>query len=138
MSENISETEAQDTLRMFAESRQNIHSFLTKVAQEDDTTKVGFLTQEELGMPVLPVRTYKELAVFSSKIADEKEWADYFNTMSEVQTSTSLSKEGFLVKAAITTKAELAKVTKSGKKPKSSWFGSKGQSEEAPEPMLQQ
>jgi len=124
MAEDMSEQEAQDTIRKFMEGQQNIHTFLTRVAQEDDTTKVGFLTQEEIGMPVLPVRTYKELSVFADCIANEPTWKEYFDKMSEVQTSTSLSKDGFLVKAAITTKAELARVTKS-KKQNKGWFKSK-------------
>lgn len=127
MGSEISEEEAEEILRGISEGKHSVHNFLNNVAKTKDTTKVGYLKEEEIGTPRLPTRTYKELAIFSDEIADEREWRDYFNKMSEVLTSTSLSKDGFLIKAAITTKKELADVSPQRKENRG-WFKKKGSS----------
>jgi len=120
--ENLSEEEAKDILRGFQEGRSNVHTFFTNVVKADDTTKTGNLNQDELGLSHLPVRTYKELELFSRDIADETEWADYFQKMAEIQTSTSLSKDAILMKLVVTTKKELADMTPKEKKKNKGWF----------------
>ena len=124
MTEEMSEEQAQEILRQFSEGKANIHTFFTNVVKTIDTTKTGNLNEDELGMSKLPVRTYKELALFSNDIADDNGWADYFNKMSEIQTSTSLSKDALLLRLAVTTKKELADVTPKRKANKS-WFRKK-------------
>lgn len=116
--------ETTNILREISEGRHTVHSFMNNVAKAEDTTKVGNLKEEELGTPILPVRSYKELALFCNKVAKEEAWNDYFRGMSEILTSTSLSKEGFLVKAAITTKKEMAD-TSPIKKENKGWFKKK-------------
>ncbi len=124
----MSEQDAQNLLREFAQGKQNVHTFFTDIIKSEDTTKTGNLTQEELGVPKLPVRTYKELALFSEDIYGDASWKDYFNKMSEIQTATSLSKEGILIKLSVTNKKELADMTPSKKKNKG-WFN-KGRTNE--------
>jgi len=121
MTDNMSDKEAEEILRTFGDTKQTLHSFLTNIVKADDTIKLGNLTEEELGSPKLPVRTYKELALFSEEIADDQGWADYFNKMSEIQTSSSLSKGALLARLAVTLKKELADVTPKHKKNKG-WF----------------
>jgi hypothetical protein len=121
---DITEQEAQDLLRQYSEGKANVHSFFTNVIKANDTTKTGNLNQDELGMSKLPVRTYKELALFSKEIANEDGWADYFNKMSEIQTATSLSKDAILIKLSVTNKKELADMTPEKKKNKG-WFSRK-------------
>jgi len=53
-------------------------AFFTDIIKSDDTTRTGNLDEDELGKPHLPVRTYKELALFCEDVADDKSWADYF------------------------------------------------------------
>ena len=125
MTEDISEQQASEILRQFSESKATAHTFFTNVIKSVDTTKTGNLGEEELGLPTLPVRTYKELALFSNDVADDKGWADYFDKMAEIQTSTSLSKEGFILRLVQTTKKELADVTPKSKANKG-WFQKKG------------
>jgi len=129
MAEDLTEKEAEDIVRQFNEGKANMHSFFTNVVKSPDTIKTGNLTQEELGVPKLPVRTYKELELFSKDIADEKEWGEYFQKMSEIQTASSLSKEGFFMKLAVTLKKELSDMTPSKKKNKG-WFHKKDKSED--------
>ena len=110
------------------EQPQNTHTFLHNVAITDDTTKLGFLKEEELGLPRLPIRTYKELALFCDKVADMPIFNDYFMEMSEIITSTSLSKDAKLLELAVVTRREVADVTKKPRKENKSWFKSKNKS----------
>ena len=127
MNENISEQEAQDILRQFNEGKANMHSFFTNVVKSIDTTKTGNLDSNELGISKLPVRTYKELSLFCKEVANQEDWSVYFDKMSEIQTSTSLSKNALLLTLAVTTKKELADVTPT-KKENSGWFKNKNNS----------
>jgi len=127
---DMTEKEAEEILRQFGEGKSNFHSFLTKVVESEDTTKTGNLTQEELGMPRLPVRTYKELELFCKDIANDEFTADFFGKMSEIQTSTSTSKDALILKLAATIRKELADVTPKSKKKNSGWFKKKGDSRE--------
>lgn len=120
MSEEMSEKEAEELFRQFAESKQNIASFFTNVVKTDNTTKTGNLNEIELGTSKLPLRTYKELSLFSRDIAGDDSWADYFDSLAEIQTSSSLSKEGFLMKLFVTSKKETADMTP--KKKNKGWF----------------
>jgi len=130
MSEEITEQEAERMLRQFSESKSNVHSFLTNVVKGKDTTKTGNLTADELGMPKIPVRTMKELSLFSKEVASEDEWAEYFKSLSEIQTSTSLSKEGLLLKLSVTQKKELADMTPKTRKVNKGWFKKKEEPQE--------
>ena len=127
MSDEVTEQDAQELLRQFSEGKQNVHSFFTNIIQSDDTLKTGNLTQEELGIPKLPVRTHKELALFCSDVYGDDSWASYFNKLSEIQTSSSLSKEGFLVKHSVTMKKELADMNPKERKKNKGWFKGKSQ-----------
>lgn len=117
-------TYGEEIARKFAEQKSNIHSFFTKVIQEEDTTKTGNLSEEELGVSNLPVRSLKELELFCEDIYLDEEWAEYFKKMAEIQTASSLSKEGFLLRLSVTQKKELADVTQK-KKENKGWFKKK-------------
>ncbi len=112
-----------------AEERQNVHTFLHNVATAEDTTKVGFLNDEEIGMPRLPSRTYKDLALFCEEVANMDYYAAYFNKKSEILTSTSLSKDAKLITLAVSQKREFADATKPRKVNKG-WFNKKEKIEE--------
>ncbi len=124
-SDNLTEAEAQEVLRQIGEGKQNVHSFFTNIIKAPDTTKTGYLNEDELGSPKLPVRIYKELAVFAKDVYGDTEWEDYFNKLSETITSTSLSKDGILLKLSVTQKKELADVTPKKKSENKGWFRKK-------------
>ena len=111
------------------EEKTNVHTFLTKVAQEDDTTKLGYLKEEELGMPQIPVRSDKSLALWCDVVMENPFFMKYFLKESEDTTSTSLSREGFLVKQATLQKKEIADTTRKHTTNKG-WFKRKEPKEE--------
>ena len=111
------------------DEKHNVHTFLYKVATSDDTTKLGNLNESEVGNPKLPIRTYKELALFCKDVAEMEYFSDYFLKLSEVITSTSLSKDAKLINLAVVSKKELADVTKRKQEPRG-FFKKKQQSQE--------
>lgn len=110
------------------DEKQNVHTFLNNIALADDTTKIGYLKEEELGMPSLPTRSDKSLALWSEEIMDNSFFKDFFIKEAEITTATSLSRDGFLVKQATLQKREIADVTKPRKENKG-WFKPKEKEE---------
>ena len=106
------------------EEKYNVHLFLHRVATADDTTKVGFLKEEELGEPKYPVRSAKEFALIAEQIIGNDYIKDYFNKIAEITTASSLSKDGFLIRQATTTTRQIADISKLRKKNKG-WFKKK-------------
>lgn len=106
------------------EEKHNVHSFLNNVAESDDTTKTGNLTIDELGMPRINLRTYKDLALISKTFMDNPVLHEYYNAQAEILTSTSLSKDAKLISLAVMQKRQIEDVTKP-KKENKGWFGSK-------------
>ena len=123
MTEEMTEKEAQDVLRQMADNKQSIYAIFAKVINEKQkTTKVGNLDKEELGMSKLPLRTYLELGLFCEDIVGDTDFSEYFNKMGAIQTDSSLSKEGFLMKLLVTMKKELADVSPKSKNKNTGWF----------------
>lgn len=134
MTNEMTDKEAQDVLRQMADNKQSIYAIFAKVINEKQkTTKVGNLSIEELGMSKLPFRTYLELGLFCEDIVGDEEFSEYFKKMGAIQTDSSLSKEGFLMKLLVTMKKELADVSPKSKKKNTGWFRKKGG--EAPAPV---
>ena len=127
MSNELTEQQAEQLVRGLAEQKQSIQGFFTNVIKSEDTTKTGNLSQEELGDPKLPVRSIKELELFSKDIYEDTEWSSYFKNLSEIQTATSLSKEGLLLKLSVTTKKEVADIKPAKKSSNRGWFKKKGE-----------
>ncbi len=113
---------AENYARQYAQEKANTHSFLKKVIENDDTTKTGNVSEEELGNPQLTVRGLKELEVFSREVYGDESWADFFKKIAEVQLASSLSKEGFLLNLSVTDKREIGETPKKKQKKNSGWF----------------
>lgn len=103
------------------EEKQNIHKFLHDVATAEDTTKVGNLNEEELGMSELTLRANKELALISENIIGLDYFSDYFLKKGEIITATSLSKDAKLINLAVMQKRVIEDATKRRKENKG-WF----------------
>lgn len=112
------------------EDKHNVHKFIHDVAISKDTTKTGFLSKDELGLPKHPVRVLKELALFCQEVGDMDYFSDYFNAKAEIITSTSLSRNAKLLDTAVVSRREMADVTKrSGDGEKKGWFKKKNKGE---------
>ena len=106
------------------DERHNTHTFLAKVLKTDDTTKVGNLTEEELGMAKHPVRAFKEFALISEKICEDSLMTEYFNKEAENVLASSLSRNGKLIGLAVIQKRIVEDETKP-KKVNIGWFSRK-------------
>ncbi len=109
------------------DDKPSIHTFLQKVATSLDTTKTGNLKEEEVGLPRLPLRTYKELQLFCEEIANMDYFAKYFQKKGEILTSTSLSKDAMLIKLAVLVRREVtsSNVLQAQPKENKGWFRKK-------------
>lgn len=139
MSEELSEAERIELAGLMAnygtslpEGKQNVHTFLHNVATAKDTTKLGNLLNEEIGSLENPIRAFKFLALFANDVMGKKELGEFFDKRSEIGTSTSLSRGGFLTKLAVIQRRELTSkdISTTERKENKSWFKSK--KEEAP------
>ena len=106
------------------EEKYNVHAFLHRVSVSPDTTKTGFLTEEEIGSTPYSLRAYKQLSLESGELANDEIWEGYFLKLGEILTATSLSKEAKLISLAVLQRRELADVTKPRKENKG-WFKKK-------------
>lgn len=106
------------------EEKHNVHSFLYRVATSDDTTKLGNLSIEEIGLPRVNLRTYKEMSLIAHKIMDNTFLGDYYASKAEILTSTSLSKDAKLINLAVLQKRQIEDVTKP-RKENAGWFKKK-------------
>lgn len=104
------------------DSKQNVHTFLHNVATAEDTTKLGFLNENEIGMMPNPIRSYKHLGQFAKDIMHKPGLSSFFNSNSEIITSTSLSRGGFLVDRAVVQKRELKDTTSKPRAENKGWF----------------
>lgn len=108
------------------DEKQNVHTFLFKIASSDDTTKTANLRDDkdinELGVAIYTVRGAKEMELIASEIMGNKFFADYFKKQAEITNATSLSRDGFLVRQGTTQTKQVADVTKRRKINKG-WFG---------------
>lgn len=108
-----------------ADDKINAHTFLMKVVEAEDTTKVGNLSEVELGMLPSTERSYKELALISDGIMDNKYFKQYFEKEAEILTSTSLSKNAKLIDLAVVQRREFSRDNKPPRKENSGWFKKK-------------
>ena len=117
-----------------SEEKGNTFTFLTNVARASDTTKLGNLKTEEVGIPMLSARTLKELELYCREIYEDPDWADFFKKRSEILTSTSLSKDAKLIDLAVLRRTETTRTDKFSQeeiKQNKGWFKKK-----TPEPQM--
>lgn len=110
------------------DEKHNMHTFLVNAVKEDEVEhviKLGNLRDDkelnELGIPVWTVRGSLEMARISNMIMDNEFFKDYFNKATIETVSSSLSREGFMIRQSGTTTKAVADVTKRRKTNKG-WF----------------
>jgi len=116
MSEEIIPTEAELDAAAAAigsyperSEREGIFSFLKKILTTPDTSKVSNLDEQELHN----VRVYQVASQYAREVNLE-EVAKYLDKKGEIILATADSKEGFLIKMAVTQKKELDTKTSLG------------------------
>lgn len=120
--------EVKEFYRKLGMDEKGIDNFFLEIVRTDDTRKVANLKEEELGLPHLPVRTLLELSRDCESIPSLSSLKEDFAKKSEEILGTSLSREGFLIKARITQKKEL--LDKNKRKMRRGLFGFKKEQEE--------
>ncbi len=120
--------EIKDFIRQVNDEGRGIDNFFLEIIRTDNSKKVGNLTEDELGLPKLPIRTLSELENDCNLIPSMSSFAKHFKKHSEDILATSLSKDGFLIKARITQKKELLGNDKQKQK-RRGLFGKKEESE---------
>jgi hypothetical protein len=129
--ETAQANEMEEFLRRFADGEKGLDLLILEIIRNEKLSKaekVGNLTQEELGLPMLPVRTLLELSRDCSLIPSMSSIKDSFDNQAHIILDTSLSKEGFLLKARITQKKEF--LDTKPKKVRKGLFGNKEEKEE--------
>lgn len=108
------------------EDKQNVHTFLQKVAEANDNIKTGYLRDDkdvnELGLGEHHIRGLLEMKRVSGRIMNNPFFENYFKDETQDIISSSLSREGFLVKQATTQTKQVADATRRRTVNKG-WFG---------------
>ena len=104
------------------EEKLGVFSFFNKVLKGKDTSKSSYLSQEEL----FSIRTYQSAALYADTM-NLKDVGKYLKAEAEITLSTSLGKDGFLIKSIITQKKEIMAKAVSEKKKK--WLSKKTEGE---------
>ena len=133
--DSMSDEELAEKLQQLAgttpvpDQKYSMYTFLHNVATADDTSKIGNLSQEELGMPQRPLRSDKSIGLWCGDVMENPFFEEFFNKEAEITTSTSLSKDGKLIGLAVLQRREMADMTKP-KKENKGWFKKKDKEEE--------
>jgi hypothetical protein len=92
-----------------------------------DSSKIGNLTTEELGLLPIAVRRWQDIALYAESEGLDTV-SDYLQAKAEIILATSLSKKGFLVEL-FNTQIKREKKEKPTKEEKKGWFQKKNQEE---------
>lgn len=101
--------------------KDSLFKFFRDILTTKDTTRVGNLSADEVGSSEISVRGWKRIANYASMEGLNKV-AEYFNSQSEIMTSSSMSKDGFWSKLTVTQIKKEQKV-KEPKRENKRWFG---------------
>ena len=110
------------------EEKQNIFTYFKKVILQKNNIKTANLTNDEIGLVKLPVRTNLEIAQYCDSMG-MKGFSSFFEKEAQILLGTSLSREGFLDKLAVTQKRESEIKTRKSAPPRTGFFGKKKQQE---------
>jgi hypothetical protein len=117
--------EVKEFIRQIGAEEKGIDNFFLEIIRNDDSLKIGNLDKDELGLPQLPVRTLIELSDDCKLIPSMSSFETDFKIQATNLIASSLSKDGFLIKARITQKKELLDSDKRKDKSKKGLFGKK-------------
>ncbi len=93
------------------EEQHNVINFLNDVLKSPDRFKTGYLTWEELGKPTFSTRYWMNLANACDKLYGFEMIKEYCLMKARITSDTSLSREGFIISTAVTSKKVKEKKT---------------------------
>ncbi len=130
LEEELKKLESKDTGYGSPKSpdKESLFKFYNKLLTIKDTTRIGNLTANEIGLGRLSVRGNKSIALYA-EAEGLNTIRDYFNDLANITTETSMSKKGFMSQLFFTQIKREKKDSSNVKK--KSWFGDKNKSEEA-------
>lgn len=103
--------------------KETIFKFFRELLNLKDTSKTGNLSEGELGVTRLSVRSYQELGLYADA-EGLSDVADYFKKKGEIVLATSSSRKGFLSSLFVTQIKKEQKITQPSIK-RTWWGGSK-------------
>ena len=100
---NQLQQEEADTSYMIPDTNQqeSHYKFFREILKSGDSRKVGNLKSDELGKLNIAVRHLHELSAYC-KTENFDRVADYFTNLAEITSSTSMSRNGFLLNTLVT------------------------------------
>lgn len=90
------------------EKKDDLFSLFWKMVNKSDSSKIGNLSKQELGMLNLSVRDCQKIALLATTLG-HKGFSGFFLAQAEIISSTSLSKGGFLPQIVVTSRRVKAK-----------------------------
>lgn len=111
LQEDLSEEDAREYGAPEPEQIFERFKFLTEVRDRDDTIRTGFVNEEELGRPLFPVRFWNNLKAIA-KMHNYDIVSKYCRDKALNITSSSLSRDGFLLNTSVTKRKERLKSKK--------------------------
>ena len=88
--------------------KDDLYSLFWKVIGVKDSSKVGYLSGEELGMLPISVRDCQRIALLATQLGHHT-FAAYFNLQSQIVLSTSASRGGWFTELFVSHKATRTK-----------------------------
>lgn len=122
MEEELKELESNTYGSPEPKAKENIFKFFKEILFLKDTTRIGNLSNVEIGGTKLGSRHFKEIGLYAELEGLDKV-ANYLYARSEILTSTSMSKKGFWPKLFVTQIKKEQKVVP--KEEKKGWFAKK-------------
>lgn len=83
------------------EKKDSIYKFFREILHLPESWKVGNLKNDEIGKSRLSVRSYLELAAYN-KAEGQSIVSEYFTSKANILASTSMGRDGFVVKTIVT------------------------------------
>ncbi len=129
LEEELKKLEGKDTSfgSPTAVQKDSFFKFFRHILDLKDTTRVGNLSNPEIGLGRLSVRGNKSIALYA-EAEGLNEVRDYFLGKSNILTESSMARKGFFLQTVITQIKKEGKV-KSQNTEKKKWFGNKQESE---------
>lgn len=110
------------------EKKDTILKFFREILYLKDNTKVGNLSQTEIGTTRVPLRSYQQIALYAEAEGLDKV-ATYLRGKGDIIPATSMSLKGFLAQLFVTQIKKEQKL-KEPEKQKKGWFFKKKEEEE--------